>query len=180
MGRPPWYWGYHVKPRSGEGLVLPGCVGCPLHQHFAVGVLPEMLPGCCCSPWPCRGVPAQGGSQPCSPALWDHVHGWGSRGFWQGLGAVVQEAGAAAQPQCCPVGCWRTKPLRVVEVVPGPWAHPVPRVRPNVVISQTKGEHLTGVALRVGLRQRRWLRFTGGPQGVILLVAELCFSCPAA
>lgn len=49
----------------------------------------------------------------------------------------------------------------------------------NVVISQTKSEHLTGVALRVGLRQRRWLRFTGGPQGVILLVAELCFSCPA-
>lgn len=34
-------------------------------------------------------------------------------------------------------------------------------------------------ALRAGLRQRRWLRFTGGPQGVILLAAELCFSCPA-
>lgn len=92
----------------------------------------------------------------------------------------MQEAGAAAQPRCNPVGCWRTKPLWVVEVEPGPWAHPVPRVRPNVVISQTKGEHLTGVALRAGLRQRRWLRFTGGPQGVILLVTELCFSCPAA
>lgn len=129
-----------------------------------------------------QGCPGTGGipalqSCPVGPCPW--CAGWGSRGFWHSLGVVVQEAGAAAQPQCCPVGCWRTKPLRVVEVVPGPWAHPVPRVRHNVVISQTKGEHLTGVALRAGLRQRRWLRFTGGPQGVILLVAELCFSCPA-
>lgn len=67
--------------------MLPGCVGCPLHQHFVVGVLPETLPGCCCSPRPCRGVPAQGGSQPCSPALWDHVHGV-QAGAREGFGTV--------------------------------------------------------------------------------------------
>lgn len=123
-------------------MVLPGCVGCPWHQHFTMCVLSGTLPSCCCSPWPCRGVPAQGGSQPA-------VLPCGTTSMVCRLGLMR----VLARSRCCGAGGWGSGSAPVLpggmlkEKGPlgggsGAWSLGSPGA--NVVISQTKGEHLTG------------------------------------